>query len=117
LPAAGEFASAVRIEYPGYGFEFYGGEEPNVGDWFIFDYNAKDIGNCNVAFYDYDVSVTEPVYLTFNHVRTRDFNSDTKVDFRDFSVFASYWQVTDCNGDVDSNDLMLFVEYWLERTE
>jgi hypothetical protein len=131
LPAAGEFASAVRIEYPGYGFEFYGGEEPNVGDWFIFDYNAKDIGNCNVAFYDYDVSVTEPVYiLTFNHVRTRDFNNDTKVDFRDFAVLASYWQVTACNdpgwcqgtdldidGDVDSNDLMLFVEYWLEKTE
>jgi len=133
LPAAGDFAYVVEIEYPGYGFEFYGGEEPNVGDWFIFDYNAKDIGNCNVAFYDYDVSVTEPVYiLTFNHVRTRDFDQDTEVDFRDYAILASHWQETDCNapnsnwcegtdldinGSIDVNDLMLFCEYWLERTE
>jgi hypothetical protein len=131
LPAAGDFAYVVEIEYPGYGVEFYGGEEPNVGDWFIFDYNAKSIGNCDVAFYDYDISETEPVYtLTFNHVRTRDFNNDTKVDFSDFAVLASYWQVNDCNNpgwcqgtdldideDVDFDDLMLFVEYWLERTK
>jgi hypothetical protein len=131
LPAAGDFAYTVRIEYPSYGFEFYGGEEPDVGDWFIFDYNAKDIGNCNVAFYDYDVSTTEPVHtLIFHHVRTRDFNNDTKVDCSDFAVLASYWQVTDCNdpswcqgadldidGNVDFDDLMLFCEYWLERTE
>jgi hypothetical protein len=131
LPAAGVDAAVWSTVFYGYGFEFYGGDDPNVGDWFIFDYNAIGIGDCNVAFYDYDVSETEPVYiLTFNHVRTRDFNNDTKVDFRDFAVLASYWQVTDCNdpgwcqgtdldvdGDVDSNDLMLFVEYWLERTE
>jgi hypothetical protein len=133
LPAAGDFAYTVRIEYPGYGFEFCGGEEPNEGDWFIFDYSAKDIGNCNVAFYDYDVSVTEPVYiLTFNHVRTRDFDQDTEVDFRDYAILASHWQETDCNapnsnwcegtdldinGSIDVNDLMLFCEYWLEKTE
>jgi len=131
LPAAGDFAYVVEIEYPGYGFEFYGGEEPNVGDWFIFDYNAKDIGNCNVAFYDYDVSETEPVHtLTFHHVRTRDFDGNTQVDFADFAVLAFYWQEVNCgdandcegtdldiNGSVDVNDLMLFCEYWLEKTE
>jgi hypothetical protein len=132
LPAAGiDAAIWDTYIYLGPGFELYGGDDPNVGDWFIFDYNAIGIGDCNVAFYDYNVSETEPIHtLTFYHVRTRDFNNDTKVDFRDFAVLASYWQVTDCNdpgwcrgtdldvdGDVDSNDLMLFVECWLERTE
>jgi hypothetical protein len=133
LPAAGDDAAVWdTYMYPGPGFELYGGSDPNVGDWFIFDYNALDIGDCNVAFYDYDVSDTEPVYtLIFHHVCTRDFNNDTKVDFADFAVLASYWQATDCNdsggwcegtdldidGNVDLDDLMLFVDYWLERTE
>jgi hypothetical protein len=132
LPAAGDFAYVVKIEYPGYGLEFYVGEEPDVGDWFIFDYNAIDIGYCNVAFYDYSVSTTEPVYtLIFHHVRTRDFHKDTKVDFCDYAILASHWQATDCNepggwcegadldidGNVDFDDLMLFCKYWLEKTE
>ena len=133
LPDAGADPAVWDTVSYGYGgFELYGGSDPNVGDWFIFDYNALDIGDCNVAFYDYDVSDTEPVYtLIFHHVCTRDFNNDTKVDFADFAVLASYWQATDCNdsggwcegtdldidGNVDLDDLMLFVDYWLERTE
>jgi hypothetical protein len=131
--AAGNEAVVWKCEEPGIdGFYLYSGSTGlEAGDWFIIDYNSKSVGDCDVGFYDYNISGDVPVhYLSFSHVRTRDFNNDTKVDFRDFAVFAFYWQETDCNepgwcqgtdldidGDVDSNDLMLFVEYWLERTE
>ena len=112
------------------GFDFYGDSDAVVGDWFIIDYNATNIGDCNVGFYDYSVSMDDPIYnIEFTHVRTRDFNGDTKVDFIDFTVLASYWQETGCNnpnwcegtdldidGNVDANDLMLFADYWLEKT-
>jgi len=58
-------------------------------------------------------------------VPTRDYNNDKKVNFLDYAVFASHWLAGDCDdpnwcdgtdldfdGDVDSNDLGLFVEYW-----
>jgi hypothetical protein len=137
LPAAGEDAYVWSTVSYGYGFELYGGSEPTVGDWFILDYdaNALDIGDCNVSFYYYEEIEGEMVpillhTLTFHHVRTRDFNDDTKVDFRDYAILASHWLETDCNnsgwcqgtdldidGNVDLNDLMLFCEYWLEKTE
>jgi hypothetical protein len=131
LPDAGENAAVWSTVSYGYGFELYGGDEPNAGDWFILDYNALNIGDCNIAFYDFNVNETEPVHtLIFHHVRTRDFNSDTKVDFTDFAVLALYWQELTCgdandcegtdldvDGNVDLDDLMLFVDYWLERTE
>jgi hypothetical protein len=102
-----------------------------AGDWFIIDYTAISVGACNVAFYDHAVSWLDPIYyLTFPHVPTSDFNSDTNVDFADFAVFASQWQLTDCNdpnwcegtdldtdGNVNSDDLILFAEYWLESTQ
>jgi hypothetical protein len=131
--AAGKEAVVWDWEESGIdGFDLYtGSTDIEAGDWFIIDYNATNIGDCCVGFYDRCISWDEPVhYLSFSHVRTRDFNNDTKVDFRDFAVLASYWQVTDCNdpgwcqgtdldtdGDVDFDDLMLFVEYWLEKTE
>jgi hypothetical protein len=104
--------------------------DPNEGDWFIIDYNALAIGDCNVGFYDYSISHDEPnYYLEFSHVRTRDFNGDTVVNFVDFAVLASYWQVTVCSDpnwcegvdlDNDSNvgiyDLALFTDFWLETT-
>ena len=103
--------------------------DPNEGDWFIIDYNAIAIGDCNVGFYDDSISIDPNYYLEFSHVRTRDFNGDTKVDFTDFVVLASYWQEAVCydpnwcegadldtDGSVDANDLVLFVEYWLEKT-
>ena len=113
------------------GFDFYGDELAEAGDWFIIDYNATQIGDCNVAFYDYTVSPFDPIYcLSFSHVRTRDFNKSTKVDFGDFTMFASHWRETGCVGPnwcegadldtsstVDINDLMLFTNYWLERTK
>ncbi|MDD5064713.1 MAG: hypothetical protein PHQ35_08165 [Phycisphaerae bacterium] len=130
LPAAGDFAYVVKIEYPGFGFDFYGGEDPDAGDWFIIDYNAVDTGYCNVEFYNYDVSTTEPLYtLIFNHVRP-DLDQDTKVDFNDYAILASHWLQTGCNepgwcqgadldidGNVDFNDLRLFCEFWLEKAE
>ena len=114
------------------GFSLYTGYIGiDANDWFIIDYNAINIGACNVGFYDHSISGDDPnYYLSFSHVRTRDFNNDTKVDFTDFAMFASYWQEPDCNdpnwcegtdldidSDVDLNDLRLFAEYWLEKTE
>lgn len=129
LPDAGEYP-AVYDAYPGLGFEICGGSEPNAGDWFIFDYNSLDIGDCNIEFYDGLFEPNLVCTLVFHHVRTRDFNGDTTVDFLDYAVLASYWQAADCNepgwcegadldisGSVDVNDLMLFCEYWLETTE
>lgn len=131
LPAAGDFAVVWDTVFPGVGFEMYGGEEPNVGDWFIFDYNAIDIGDCNVTFYDFDISTTVPVdTLILHHVRTRDFDNSTIVDFGDFAILGSYWRRTDCagsgdcggtdlnvDGKVDANDLDLFIDYFLEETQ
>ncbi len=131
LPDAGEWATVWETFFPGIGFELGYVDGPNAGDWYIIDYEAIDIGDCNVIFYDYDVNDFDPVeIIPFHHVRTRDFNDDTIVNFADFAVLASYWQVTDCNeqnqcegadldtnGKVDANDLRLFCEYWLEKTE
>jgi hypothetical protein len=133
FPAAGEAARVWDWEEPGIdGLDLYTDSTGiEAGDWFIIDYTAIQEGSCDVGFYDHSKSWFEPVYhLKFSHVRTRDFNSDTKVDFTDFSVFASYWQTMGCNdpnwcegtdldidGDVDCDDLMMFAVYWLERTE
>ncbi len=115
------------------GFDLYGHKSAVAGDWFIIDYTATSIGNGNVGFYDYSVpnGMDFPVYdLMFSHVPTRDFNNDARVDFADFAVLASHWQETGCSdpnwcegtdldtdGNVDCNDLTLFVDYWLESTE
>jgi hypothetical protein len=131
--AAGKEALVDDWEESGIaGFNLYtGSTDVEAGDWFIIDYNSIGVGDCNVGFYDFNINWDEPIYyLSFSQVRTRDFNKDTKVDFRDFAVLASHWRATDCNdpnwcqgtdlnvnGCVDVNDLMLFCEYWLERTQ
>lgn len=111
------------------GFSYTGDPCAVAGDWFIIDYNATSVGDCNVGLYEW--FSTEPTYeVSFSQVRSRDFNRDTKVDFTDFAIFASYWQTEECNepnwcqgtdldtdGDVDINDLRLFAEYWLKTTE
>ena len=128
FPEAGTGARVRNWEEAGiYGFQLLGHSSAVAGDWFIIDYNAINVGDCNVEFYEEFELVYE---LSFFHVRTRDFNNDTKVDFADFALFALYWQETDCigpnwcegadldiDGSVDIYDLALFVEYWLEKTE
>ena len=98
-----------------------------AGDWFIIDYKADEVGDCNVGFYDYRISWDDPNYfLSFSHIPTRDLNFNEVVNFVDFAIFAAQRDATDCNdpnwcdgadldreGNVDYNDLGLFVEYWL----
>ncbi len=131
FPEAGTGARVHPWEELGVqGFDLYGHSSAVPGDWFIIDYNALEIGDCNVGFYDHSISEIDPnYYLEFSHVRTRDFNGDTVVNFVDFAVLALYWQEADCNdpnwcegtdlgtdGSVDIYDLALFVDYWLEKT-
>jgi hypothetical protein len=130
LPDAGKQPEVYdAYGYPP-GFETYVGVDPNAGDWFIFDYNALDIGDCEIELRDF-YAVPELVQtLSLNHVRTRDFDGNTCVDFADFALLASYWLETDCgsidncegtdldtDGDVDFYDFTLFCEFWLEKTE
>ncbi len=131
LPAAGNLAVQWPTTYPGDGFTFWGIVEASPGDWFIIDYEAIDLGDCSVMFYDHGISLTEPVeILSFQHVRTRDFDNSTNVDFTDFAIFAAAWLAPDCEGPgpwegadldasgaLDSRDLMLFADYWLKQTE
>ena len=132
--AAGFHAAVHDWEESGVdGFDLYTGySDIEIGDWFIIDYNAINIGDCNVGFYRHNIPFENELicYLEFMHVRTRDFDKSTKVDFADFAVFTTYWRGPDCNdpnwcegtdldtdGTVDVNDLMLFSDYWLVRTE
>ena len=132
LPAAGYPAGVFDVDYPAYGFELYvGSHGREAGDWFIIDYNSIDVGDCNIGFYDYGENYDVPsYYLCFSQVRTRDFNNDTAVNLRDYTIFASHWSETNCNApgwcegtdlNTDQNvniyDLMLFCEFWLERTK
>lgn len=113
------------------GFELLGHSSAIPGDWFIVDYTALEVGSCTVQFWDYNISWDRPICChQFSHVPTRDFDNSTKVDFADFATSASHWQNMTCanadrcegtdldaDGDVDSYDLVLFAEYWLERTQ
>lgn len=139
LEAAGDLAFVYEY-YDDilHGFELLGDEDTNdhttssqAGDWFIIDYTATSVGVCKVGFYDRSVSWDYPVYdLVFSHVRTRDFNQDTKVDLADLALLGSHWLETGCSapdwcggadldtdGDVDRDDLMFLADYWLGTTE
>jgi hypothetical protein len=130
--AAGDMAWVLDInDFVVSGFDLYSHDTSVVGDWFILDYTATNIGVCAVYFYDYGVSWDYPVYShVFSHVRTRDFNQDTKVDFADLALLSIHWLKTGCSdpdwcdgtdlntdGAIDRYDLMLFADYWLEITE
>jgi len=136
LEAAGDHALVNRTADPNKdGFCFYTDWQLHVeaGDWFIIDYNATNIGDCYVGFYEYDPHDGSDIlinYLKFTHVRSRDFNKDTKVDFIDLERLTSYWLAVGCAGpdwcegtdldedrDVDAHDLTLFADYWLEYTD
>lgn len=141
-PAAGVGATVSFVEYywdqiekDVRGFDLYTGLlDIEQGPWFIVDYNSISAGDCNVGFYEHEVQPpfgTELLYyLEFTHVRTRDFDKSTKVDFADFAIFSLYWQESgytdpnqcegtdlDTDGTVGANDLLLFSDYWLVRTE
>jgi len=132
LESAGDGAMLYASVWPSTteqveGFSYSGGGY--IGDWFKVDYIATAVGDCNVGFYEW--FAMEPTYeISFSHVRTRDFDGSTIVDLADFRVLASNWQSTGCidpnwcdgtdldaSTVVDANDLILFGEYWLEKTE
>jgi hypothetical protein len=133
--AAGYKARVYEWEDPPaiHGFNLEGDTDSNgvPGDWFVIDYTATNEGICKVGFYDRSISWDYPIYYhVFSHVRSRDFNKDTKVDFIDFALFAYHWLRTDCgdpdwcegadldtNGNVDREDLMFFADYWLEKAQ
>ncbi len=134
---AGEFAIVTAWKDSSiWGFDLYtfypidGNSDSNstvAGDWFIIDYEADEVGDCNVGFYDYSISWSDPNYfLSFSHSPTRDLNFDEKVDFADYAIFALQWHANDCNdpnwcdgadldrdGDVAYDDLGFFVDYWV----
>ncbi len=147
FPAAGEQAVVWRWDWEEgiLGFNFSTDTNPiSSGDWFIVDYTATAVGDCNVAFYD--ILLEEPYFLpstgAFHQVPTRDFyqpavpdpNVDPIVNFADYAILAGWWQ-QDCenpggcdgadigsssgepDGYVDIEDLRLFCDYWLEKTE
>ncbi len=134
LEAAGEWASAWDFSgQAGIGLEFLTSAYAPVvpGDWFICDYMAEQVGPCDVGLYDLSVSFDALIEtLSFTHVPSRDFNDDTIVNFEDLALLAEHWRaagdydrnspeaVFDLNSDrrVDTGDLSLFCEYWLERT-
>ncbi|MCK4886860.1 MAG: hypothetical protein KAS96_05690 [Planctomycetes bacterium] len=134
LEAAGPMAEVwdwINVEIQGYDLytDFFGSQ---IGDWFVINYTANEIGDCNVMFFDgvpYDPPYIPTYNIEFSHVPTRDFDGNTKVDFGDFALLVSQWNQSDCedpnwcqgtdidaSGTVDVNDLMLFTEYWLEKT-
>jgi len=134
LPAAGDEAVVYDWEESGIdGLDLYTGfSNLEADDWFIIDYIATHIGDCNAGFYAHNIPFDDILirHIEFTHVRTRDFNNDTQVDFGDFATFASYWHQTgyadpnqcqgtdlDADGGVDANDLILFADYWLEKTD
>ncbi|MFA5553729.1 MAG: hypothetical protein WCZ89_02150 [Phycisphaerae bacterium] len=117
------------------GLDFYNSptQYVSVGEWFIADYNAIEIGDVNLAFYwqqDYPPFDYGLIYqIKFEHVPTRDFDSNYRVDFADFSILAGYWEQGGCaepnwcegadldkSGEVYIDDLALFAEFWLEKT-
>ena len=111
-----------------------------------FCYQAKAVGECSVGLHGWAAStdrdrpsrILDPPpfeavliqVLSFQHVVSRDCNADTLVNFADFAVLAGRWRQTfvsdpnetmavDLNGDdrIDVCDLVLFSDYWLERTD
>lgn len=140
LPAAGTIlpVGAARAGYRenagGAWFDLAVDMTNVAGDWFVLDYRARQTGICHVMQYD---QVGNPRVLTltevlsFNHVSSRDFNGDTVVDSRDFSLLAAHWGSTaspdpndpaaafdlDGDGRVAIGDIASFSEYWLQRTD
>jgi hypothetical protein len=121
-----------------------GGHPAYPGDWFVVDYYAELVEDCKVELYG--GGLVSPVVgvvgdpgvvpvrllqtLSFTHVSSRDFNSDTVVNFKDFALLASHGRsaidpnssgeaAVDLKADrrVEVSDLMSFSQYWLEQTD
>lgn len=119
----------------GIGFDLVADADAMAGEWFVLDYHAQEAGNCNVELHEYTGTAHDLVdtllgVLSFSHVPTRDFDSDTIVNFVDFALLASQWRLNavadpningspdlDADGLVDALDMAWFSEYWLERTD
>jgi hypothetical protein len=108
-----------------------GGHPAYPGDWFVVDYHAEQVGSSEVGLYDLLVGDDVPMQtLSFTHVPSRDFNSDTIVNLKDFALLASRRRsAVDPNSDpeatvdldadhrVGASDLASFSQYWLARTD
>lgn len=133
LPAAGSLQN-IKVRYferfPGVQFDLAPDYFSFAGDWFVFDYYARQVGTCTVGLYEPFVSVDVPIQtLSFTHVPSADFNGDTLVNFQDLAVLASHWRAPadpngpgaafDLNADgrIDTTDLVSFSDHWLERTD
>ena len=141
LEAAGDDPVVVRMSsMRGDGFTFGAHLMAEAGRWFVFDYYATEAGICEIERSDYlaaledpdfDGGIPDPVQvLSFSHVPSRDFDNNTIVDFTDFASLAAMWDqpaITDPNvvhpedinadGLVDTLDMLLFADYWLEKTD
>ena len=144
LPAAGvpyaprfyeptvAFVTYAETDYNRVGFDLEALREAFAGDWFVLDYVAEKTGSCNVNLFDYyalGFDVPKETH-TFNHVPSRDFDSNGVVDFADFASLARYWREPadpntassrpyELDGDrlIGPSDLAMFTDYWLERTD
>lgn len=139
LEAAGEGAQVLSFyNMNGRGYRLWTtddwglpGRDTSAGDWFILDYHARQVGLCDVFLAAGTLSSGTLIEtLSFTHVPSRDFNEDATINFADFARFSSQWRsapdsdpnspraALDLNSDrqVDPADLVLFGEYWLERT-
>lgn len=129
LQAAGEFAEVTPWE-DSYiqGFDLCGSLlDTAAGDWFVIDYFPKKVGVCNISFYDYESSWSDPnLLINITQILPGDSTGDSKVNMEDFAVLASYWNVTDCNDpngcgladfdldeQVNFNDMAVMANYWL----
>jgi len=132
LPAAGSQATAsFMVPTDGALFDLSTNSDAVSGDWFVLDYHALKVGTCSTGLFDYNIDFFTPQkVLSFTHVPTRDFKSDTIVNFKDFALLASRWrQATlpepnavspfDLNADrfIGIRDIERFSDYWLQRTD
>jgi hypothetical protein len=132
LPAAGLRPTVAFLDSPeGVGFELTSYKDAVPGDWFVLDYHAVKIGAPSTGLFDYVIDYFTPQkVLSFTHVPTRDFKTDTIVNFKDFALLASQWrqatlpepnELSPYDLDVDRfigvEDIERFSDYWLERTD
>jgi hypothetical protein len=113
LPAAGE--RNVRVadfaNQMGTGLDLLPAREAVPGEWFVVDYHARAVGDCELGLYEIKEPGDQPVDwfpglgeepppaqfvaiqgFTFHHVPSRDFHPDHLVNFADFAVLAGAWQ-------------------------